>query len=76
MQPRALRNGNGRFVFQVNETEEVQIFVQLVEVVMCREVESECRVGEEMRSWLRMRTVCKQEFRRQRMMAMDEKGQF
>ena len=50
VQPRALRNRNRRFVFQVNETEEVQNFVQLVEVVMCREVESECRVGEEMRS--------------------------
>ena len=35
VQPRALRNGNGRFVFQVNEIEEIQNFVQLVDVVFC-----------------------------------------
>ena len=72
VQPRALRNGNGRFVFEVNGTEEIQNFVQLVEVVMCREVETACGVGE-MRS--RRRTVCRQDFRRQRMMALDGEGQ-
>ena len=30
VQPRAHRNGNGRFAFQVNETEEVKNFVQQV----------------------------------------------
>ena len=50
LNPHAIRNGNGRFVFQVNEIEEIKNFVQLVEVVFCRDVESERTVGEEMRS--------------------------
>ena len=50
LNPHAIRNGNGRFVFQVNEIEEIKNFVQLVEVVFCRDVESERTVGEEMKS--------------------------
>ena len=72
VQPRAFSHGTGRFVFEVNGTEEIQHFVQLVEIVMCGEVGTECGVGD-MRS--RRRTACKQDFRRQRMMALDGEGQ-
>ena len=50
LNPHGIRNGNGRFVFQVNQIMEIKNFVQLVEVVFCRDVESERTVGEEMRS--------------------------
>ena len=54
--PRALRHGNGRFLFEVNGTEKINYFVQLVEVIMCKEGGTECGV-DDMRS-RRRRTVC------------------
>ena len=52
----SLRHGNGRFVFEVNGTQKINHFMQLVEVMMCKEVGTECGV-DDMRS-RRRRTVC------------------
>ena len=70
-QPRAARNSDGRYVFMINGTEEASHFVQLVEVVLCMEVEAECRVGNTM---ARHRTRCRQAYRHQRMLVLDVEG--